>query len=116
MALYGEQKSMHEEVLRRRISAWLSDFACPWSQSDSSAANYLQQAYFLISSGSLDDAADVMLANNAWRLALLVGRAMEFPGTTYHRDVKAYCDEFSQGMHASDRMATKSVASAELRH
>lgn len=96
-ALYGDREGFREEILRARVSKWLSEHACSWSQDQPPSSDYLQGIFCLLSGGLVDDAGETAILNANFRLAMLVSRAMEFPGRRFHEDVEAFVEDFAPG-------------------
>mmetsp|Transcript_2792 Transcript_2792/g.12630 ORF Transcript_2792/g.12630 Transcript_2792/m.12630 type:complete len:799 (-) Transcript_2792:2484-4880(-) len=95
LALYGEYEGSQDHVLRFRTSRWLEEHACSWTKDEHLAGNYYQKVYSALSSGKVDDAAQTLLEKGDYRLALLVSLSMEFPGSSFHRDVEEFANQFS---------------------
>ncbi|KAJ8903285.1 hypothetical protein NDN08_004394 [Rhodosorus marinus] len=97
LALYGEYDGAQDHIIRFRISRWLEEHACSWAKDEHSAGNYYQDVYSTLSSGKVDEAAQSLLEKGDYRLALLVSRSMEFPGSSFHRDVDEFANRFTVG-------------------
>mmetsp|Transcript_806 Transcript_806/g.2601 ORF Transcript_806/g.2601 Transcript_806/m.2601 type:complete len:1023 (+) Transcript_806:185-3253(+) len=97
IALYGGEETSRDEDVRRRLSDWLTEYVSNWSQSKPPRRSFLQEAHSLLSAGLVDDAVDAVLSHGHPRLALLLSRAMEFPGKTFQSNVESFLKEYEAG-------------------